>query len=77
MSFLLMLAATSLLLVALFVTPARDAQQANAENYIKQSESEWAAAASKGDTSAVKRILADDFRHRTGRQLLRQSQRDR
>jgi len=61
MSFLLMLAATSLLLVALFVTPARDAQQANAENYIKQSESEWAAAASKGDTSAVKRILADDF----------------
>jgi hypothetical protein len=54
MSFLLMLAATSLLLVALFVTPARDAQQTNAENYIKQSESEWAAAASKSDTSAVK-----------------------
>jgi ketosteroid isomerase-like protein len=56
-----MLAATSLLLVALFVTSARDAEKANTENYIKQSESEWAAAASKGDTSTVKRILADDF----------------
>src|SRR5580704_13204662 len=61
MSFQLMLAATSLSLAALFFTSARDAQQANAENYIKQSESEWAAAASKGDTDAIKRILADDF----------------
>ena len=61
MSVSFMLAATSLLLVALLVTSARDAQQANVENYIKQSESEWAAAASKGDTSAIKRILADDF----------------
>jgi ketosteroid isomerase-like protein len=61
MSVSFMLAATSLLLVALLVTSARDAQQGNAENYIKRSESEWAAAASKGDTGAVKRILADDF----------------
>jgi ketosteroid isomerase-like protein len=61
MSFRLIFAATSLLLVALFVTSARDAEQANAEKYIKQSEAEWAAAASKGDTSAIKRILADDF----------------
>jgi ketosteroid isomerase-like protein len=61
MSFRLMLAATSLSLVGLFITSARDAEQANAENYIKQSESEWAEAASKGDTSTIKRILADDF----------------
>jgi len=61
MSFRLTLAATSLSLVALFITSARDAQQADAENYIKQSESEWAEAASKGDTSTIKRILADDF----------------
>jgi ketosteroid isomerase-like protein len=58
---LIMLAATSLSFVALSIRSARDAQQADAENYIKQSESEWAAAASKGDTSAIKRILADDF----------------
>ena len=35
-------------------------EQAKVESYIKQSEADWAAAASRGDTSSVERILADD-----------------
>jgi ketosteroid isomerase-like protein len=61
MSFRVLFVAAPLLLVTLLSTPARDAEQVNAEAYIKQSEAEWAAAGSKGDTDAIKRILADDF----------------
>jgi ketosteroid isomerase-like protein len=39
----------------------RYGEQANIESYIKQSAADWAAATSRGDTSSVERILADDF----------------
>jgi ketosteroid isomerase-like protein len=61
MHFPQILAATSLSLVAVLITFAQNASQADVQKYIEKSESEWAEAASKGDTAAIKRILADDF----------------
>ena len=39
----------------------QQATQQEAENYIKQSEQQWAEASMKRDTATVERILADDF----------------
>lgn len=41
--------------------PLSAADQAAAERYIRDSEREWAESVATGDTSAVQRILADDF----------------
>ena len=35
--------------------------QKKAEQYIRQSEKDWAESVASGDTSVIKRILADDF----------------
>ena len=51
----------ALLAMALFTGRAQDSEQAKAERYIKEGESQWAEADSKGDTAAVERVLADDF----------------
>jgi ketosteroid isomerase-like protein len=50
-----------LLALGLFTGRAQDTDQAKAERYIKQGESQWAEADSKADIAAVERILADDF----------------
>jgi ketosteroid isomerase-like protein len=54
------------LLVFLLVSATLFAQSANksnseAERYIVESERQWAESVATGDTSAVERILADDF----------------
>jgi ketosteroid isomerase-like protein len=49
------------LTVLMFVSWAQQADQAKVERYIKESESQWAEAAVKGDTATVERVLADDF----------------
>ena len=41
--------------------PLNGADQAAAERFIRDSEREWAESVATGDTSAVQRILADDF----------------
>ena len=56
-----MLSAAIILFLAIFAGKAQDAEQVKAERYIQQNEAQWAEAASKGDTAAVERILADDF----------------
>jgi ketosteroid isomerase-like protein len=56
-----LLVVAGLLALALFTGRAQDTDQAKAERYIKEGESQWAEADSKGDTTAVERILADDF----------------
>ena len=55
-----LLAAITLFL-AILAGKAQDAEQFKAERYIQQNKAQWAEAASKGDTAAVERILADDF----------------
>jgi ketosteroid isomerase-like protein len=55
------LAVVGLLALTLFMGRAQDTEQARAERYIKEGESQWAEAGSKGDTAAVERVLADDF----------------
>jgi hypothetical protein len=40
---------------------SQDASQKEAERYIIESERQWAESVASGDTSAVERILADDF----------------
>ena len=56
-----LLAVAGLLSLVIFAGRAQDTEQAKAERYIKESESQWAEADAKGDTAAVERILADDF----------------
>ena len=55
------LLAAIILFLGIFAGKAQDVEQFEAERYIKQSEAQWAEAASKADTAAVERILADDF----------------
>ena len=50
----------SLALVGMCSCTARR-DNANAEQYIIQSEREWAESVATGDTSVIERILADDF----------------
>jgi ketosteroid isomerase-like protein len=50
-----------LLLTFASIPAQKDFDQSKIENYIKQSETEWAEAGIKGNTSALERILADDF----------------
>ena len=58
---------TAGLLLALVLVPVialthtQTADQPKTERYIKESESAWAEAGSKGDTATVERILSDDF----------------
>ena len=61
MNFKILLANVGLLACAVFAVRGQDDQRKNAERYIKESESHWAEAGMKGDTSAIERILADDF----------------
>jgi ketosteroid isomerase-like protein len=61
MSYRSLLAVAGLLAMALSTGWAQDSEQAKAERYIKESEAQWAEADTKGDVSAVDRILADDF----------------
>ena len=57
----------AVVLLALLLTPvialthAQTADQSKTERYIKESESAWAEAGSKGDTATIARILANDF----------------
>jgi hypothetical protein len=61
MKYTSLLAVAGLLALTLFTGRAQDTDQAKAERYIKEGESQWAEADSKGDTAAVERVLADDF----------------
>ncbi|MDQ3821606.1 MAG: nuclear transport factor 2 family protein [Acidobacteriota bacterium] len=42
-------------------TPRRTTSQQAAEQYIRKSEAQWAESVATGDTTAIERILADDF----------------
>jgi len=57
----ILLAGVLLLGLAGVLVHRATSQQADAGNYIKQSEAQWAAASAKEDTAIVERILADDF----------------
>jgi ketosteroid isomerase-like protein len=61
MSYRSLLAVAGLLALVIFAGRAQDTEQGKAERYIKESEGQWAEADVKGDTTAVERILADDF----------------
>jgi ketosteroid isomerase-like protein len=50
-----------LLLASVVNAQKQPADQAAAERYIRESESQWAESVASGDTSAIQRILADDF----------------
>ena len=53
--------------VVLFLVSSADAQsprradRASVERYIRESEAQWAESVATGDTSAIQRILSDDF----------------
>ena len=49
------------LISAVWVTAAQWSNIAEAEQYIKESERQWAESVASGDASVVERILADDF----------------
>jgi ketosteroid isomerase-like protein len=49
------------LICAIWAARAQQSNTAEAERYIKESESQWAESVANGDTSVVERILADDF----------------
>ena len=49
------------LICAIWAARAQQFNTAEAERYIKESESQWAESVANGDTSVVERILADDF----------------
>jgi len=58
------LLAAGLLLVLvpiIALTNTQNSDQSKIERYIKESESAWAEAGSKGDTATIERILSDDF----------------
>src|SRR5215468_10223490 len=46
---------------AIWAARAQQSSTAEAERYIKESESQWAESVANGDASVVERILADDF----------------
>ena len=48
-------------LCAVYALAAQREDTKEFERYIKESESQWAESVASGDTSAVERILADDF----------------
>ena len=43
------------------ITNTQNSDHSKTERYIKESESAWAEAGSKGDTATIERILSDDF----------------
>ena len=49
------------LICAIWAARAEQSNTAEAERYIKESESQWAESVANGDASVVERILADDF----------------
>ena len=49
------------LICAIWAARAQQSSTAEAERYIKESESQWAESVANGDASVVERILADDF----------------
>src|SRR5262249_14973272 len=49
------------LICAIWAARAQQSNTAEAERYIKESESQWAESVANGDASVVERILADDF----------------
>jgi ketosteroid isomerase-like protein len=49
------------LICAIWAARAQQSNTAEAERYIKESESQWAESVANGDASGVERILADDF----------------
>jgi ketosteroid isomerase-like protein len=49
------------LICSISVARAQQPSTAEAERYIRESESQWAESVANGDTSVVERILADDF----------------
>ena len=49
------------LICAIWGARAQQSNTAEAERYIKESESQWAESVANGDASVVERILADDF----------------
>ena len=59
-SLLFALAVTLVLSVAA-QAPKPTSQQQSAESYIRESEAQWAESVATGDTTAIERILADDF----------------
>src|SRR5215470_6327279 len=56
-----MLFGAAIFIVAMFAVRAQDLGNAEAERYIKESERQWAKSVATGDSSAVERILAEDF----------------
>jgi len=55
------IALTALLMATSACASGRGYDQAEAERYIRESESQWAASVASGDQKVVERILADDF----------------
>jgi hypothetical protein len=49
------------LICTIWAARAQQSSSAEAERYIKESESQWAESVANGDASVVERILADDF----------------
>jgi ketosteroid isomerase-like protein len=49
------------LICAIWAARAQQSNTAEAERYIRESESQWAESVANGDASVVERILADDF----------------
>lgn len=57
----MMPSAAAILFLAILAGKTQEVEQFKAERYIKESEAQWAEAASQGDTQAVERMLTDDF----------------
>jgi len=53
--------AITLVLSVAAQTPRSTSPQQSAESYIRESEARWAESVPTGDTTAIERILADDF----------------
>ena len=51
----------SLLVFTIFSSCKQKIDHVKAEQYIKESEKQWAESVASGDTNVIKRILADDF----------------
>lgn len=61
---LIYMSQTKLLLILVsfcFYSCSEKIDQKKAEEYIRQSEKDWAESVASGDTSVIRRILADDF----------------
>ena len=55
------LLALTLIISCLLSSCKQKIDQVKAEQYIRESEKQWAESVASGDTSVIKRILADDF----------------